>query len=407
MAGETQPRRHRLAAVALHPIQYQAGLWRVMAAHPRLDLDVIFLDTIGIDGTVDPTLKAALKWDTPLLDGYPHDFVKNLSPFRFTPIVDRVNPTLYRRLGAKRYDAVIVHGFLTLSNWIALAAARRSGAHPIFRGEAYGQESNRPRAVKELTERVHGYYLRSCDGVAYSCENNRDYLLARGARPNDLFPMPCAVDNEQLEQLVRSAAPPEQFRKRHGLPDSATLLVTVGRFVHHKRIEDCLAALAEPVLRGRDDLHLLVAGDGPDREKLEVEAQRLGVSERVHFLGFLSQQQLVEAILAAQLFVLASSRDASPKAMSEALYLRKPVVCSDHVGTSKDLIEPGGNGFIYPCGDVAALAGYTARILDDEATRRGMGEHSHEIARRNDFPAGVESLVAKLDELAGVGGRRP
>ena len=124
-------------------------------------------------------------------------------------------------------------------------------------------------------------------------------------------------------------------------------------------------------------------------------------------VDFLSQQQLVEAILAAQLFVLASSRDASPKAMSEALYLRKPVVCSDHVGTSKDLIEPGRNGFIYPCGDVAALAGYTARILDDEATRRGMGEHSHEIARRNDFPAGVESLVAKLDELAGVGGRRP
>ena len=201
-SGETQPRRHRIAAVALHPIQYQAGLWRVMAAHPRLDLDVIFLDTIGIDGTVDPTLKAALKWDTPLLDGYPHDFVKNLSPFRFTPIVDRVNPTLYRRLAARHYDAVIVHGFLALSNWIALAAARRSGSHLIFRREGYGQEANRPRAVKALTERVHGYFLRSCDGVAYSCENNRDYLLTRGARPADLFPMPCAVDNEQLEELV-------------------------------------------------------------------------------------------------------------------------------------------------------------------------------------------------------------
>ncbi len=60
-SGESQTRRHRLAVVALHPIQYQAGLWRVMAAHPRLDLDVIFLDTVGIDGTVDPTLKTALQ----------------------------------------------------------------------------------------------------------------------------------------------------------------------------------------------------------------------------------------------------------------------------------------------------------------------------------------------------------
>ncbi len=189
--GETEPRRHRLAAVALHPIQYQAGLWRVMAAHPRLDLDVIFLDTRGIDGTLDPTLKAALEWDTPLLDGYPHDFVKTLSPFRFTTIVDRVNPTLYRR----------------------------SGSHLIFRGEAYGQETHRPGAVKALTERVHAYFLRSCDGVAYSCENNRDQLLTRGARPADLFPMPCAGDNEQLEELVRSAAASDEFRKRHGLPD--------------------------------------------------------------------------------------------------------------------------------------------------------------------------------------------
>ena len=302
---------------------------------------------------------------------------------------------------------MIVHGFLTLSNWIALAAARRSGSHLIFRGEAYGQETNRPRAVKALTERVHAYFLRSCDGVAYSCENNRDYLLTRGARPADLFPMPCAVDNEQLEELVRSAAAPDEFRKRHGLPDSATLLVTVGRFVHHKRIEDCIAALTAPALRGRDNLHLLVAGDGPDREKLEAETRRLGVSDRVHFLGFLSQQQLVEAILSAQVFVLASSRDASPKAMSEALYLGKPVVCSNQVGTSKDLIEPDRNGFIYPCGDVEALAGYTARVLDDDETRRGMGEHSHEIAKRNDFLAGVEFLVAKLDELSGASGGRP
>ncbi len=83
------------------------------------------------------------------------------------------------------------------------------------------------------------------------------------------------------------------------------------------------------------------------------------------------------------------------------------MVCSNHVGTSKDLIEPGRNGFIYPCGDVEALADYTARVLDDEGMRRAMGEHSHQIAKRNDFRAGVEFFVAKLDELEGAGGGRP
>ncbi len=64
-------------------------------------------------------------------------------------------------------------------------------------------------------------------------------------------------------------------------------------------------------------------------------------------------------------------------------------------------------GFLSQQQLVEALADYTARVLDDEGMRRTMGEHSHEIAKRNDFLAGVEFLVAKLDELAGAGGGRP
>ncbi|MEM9693430.1 MAG: hypothetical protein AAGA56_12850, partial [Myxococcota bacterium] len=59
---------HRLAIVALHPVQYQVGMWRVMAEHPRLDVRVFYLDRMGTDGTVDRTLDVELKWDLPMLE---------------------------------------------------------------------------------------------------------------------------------------------------------------------------------------------------------------------------------------------------------------------------------------------------------------------------------------------------
>ena len=111
---------------------------------------------------------------------------------------------------------------------------------------------------------------------------------------------------------------------------------------------------------------------------------------------------MAEAMLASDVFVLGSSHgDPSPKALSEALYLKCPVVCSQGVGTGSELVTPGQNGFVYPTGDVDALAGFVADVLADDERRLAMGRHSHEVARANDFSTGVESLIVRLDELMG------
>jgi glycosyltransferase involved in cell wall biosynthesis len=399
-------RPYRVAVIALHPIQYQAGLWRAMASHPRLDVQVFYLDSVGVDGTVDPTMRAELRWDMPLLDGYRHEFLRNLSVFRFTPVVHRINPSVVPRLLRGRYDAVMLHGHLTLSNWLALVAGRCRRSRLIFRGEGtlLGIDLRKRSPLRSIAKLVSATFLGSCDAVAYSSQDNRSYLLSRGAAPERLFPMPCAVDNELLDRLAALAASRAEFRRRYGIPEAAVLVLSIGRFLELKRMQDCIRALVVPPLRGRADVRLALAGDGPERERLEREAGLPGLEDRVHFLGFLNQQALVEAMLGSDLFVLASSIDRSPKALSEALYLQLPVVCSDRVGTAAELVEPSSNGFIYPCGDVSALAARISEALEDPARRQAMGQRSREIAMRNDFGAGVESLVRKLDELAGEWG---
>ena len=396
--------RYALAVVAPHPIQYMAGLWRTLARHPRIDLRVIYLDRVGLDGAIDPTMQAAMKWDVPLLDGYEHEFVRNLSPLRFTPIVHRINPGIRARLTASRYDAVILHGYLTLSNWIALPAARRRGIKVVYRGEGSMQGGDRHDSplVNAVKRPLNRAFLRSCDAIACSSEDNRSYQISRGAPVDRLFSMPCAVDNDQLEIFAGSARSRRDVLASWGFPEEAKVALAVGRFTENKRIGDCIAALSAEPLRDRMDVHLAIAGDGPLRRDLEDQVRTAGLEGRVSFFGFLGQRAMAEAMLASDVFVLGSSHgDPSPKALSEALYLKCPVVCSQGVGTGSELVTPGQNGFVYPTGDVDALAGFVADVLADDERRLAMGRHSHEVARANDFSTGVESLIVRLDELMG------
>lgn len=393
--------RHSLAAIARHPIQYQAGLWRAIAAHPRVDLNVIYLDRMGIDATVDPTMGARLEWDLPLLEGYPSEFVRNLSPFRFTPIFDRVNPGLVSRLRARSYDVVMIHGYLSLSNWMAIPTAKSNGSKIIYRGEGSvrGRTLHDGRFVNYFKSPLNAFFLRQCDAIACSSEDNQQYQLNRGAPADRLFSMPCAVDNEALEALRQRAVGRDEFRRSQNLPLDARLVICVGRFFENKCTSDCIDAFATEGVRAQKDVHLVLVGDGPLRGELEKQARDLGVHERIHFLGFLNQSKVIAALGASDLFVLASNRDPSPKALSEALYLGLPVVCSDGVGTSGELVHPAENGFVFACRDTVGFGAILERALSDTEQLKRMGIRSHEIALENDFNVGVESLVQKLDVL--------
>ena len=396
---------YRVAVVALHPIQYQAGIWRAMAHHPRIDLRVFYLDKVGVDGSIDPTMHARMDWDLPLLEGHEYEFVPNWSPARFTPIVHRINPAVLGRLRRGAFDAIVVHGHLTLSNWIVMLAAGLSGAKLVFRGEGSLRGVTRYDTfwVNFFKRPIQKFYLRHCDAIACSSTDNSAYFKSRGAPEDRLFPMPCAIDQNALETLRRAAAPRDEFRAQHGLPLDAPVVVSVTRFAQQKRPFDTIEAFARGSLGERKDVRLLLVGDGPMREAVEAFARECGVADRVRFLGFLNQSKMVEAVLASDLFVLPSERDPSPKALSESTYLGIPAIASDAVGTAFDFIEPGASGAIFPLGDIDALAREIYSALSDPQRLLEMGARSHEIARANDFEVGVASFVEKLDALLEAG----
>jgi colanic acid/amylovoran biosynthesis glycosyltransferase len=116
------------------------------------------------------------------------------------------------------------------------------------------------------------------------------------------------------------------------------------------------------------DLELRLGGDGPSKGGLQDSATRLGLSDRVHFLGFLTEDEIVLELESSDLFVLPSFVEGIPVSAMEAMAVGVPVIATNIAGTS-ELIEDGRTGLLVRPSDPEALAEAVVRMIDDHPLR--------------------------------------
>ncbi len=186
------------------------------------------------------------------------------------------------------------------------------------------------------------------------------------------------------------------------IPESARLISMVAEFIPRKRHRDLLHAFAK--LGDRQDVHLIFAGSGPDEIEAEILAFKLGIFERVHFLGV--RPDVARLLAASTLSVLPSAQEGLPRAVMESLCVGVPVVATDIRGT-RELLQSGA-GRLVAVGAVDALARAIAGILDDPHERQRMGRRGREVIAAYDLSRTIE-LHDRLYEraLAGVPVRSP
>ncbi len=181
-------------------------------------------------------------------------------------------------------------------------------------------------------------------------------------------------------------------RARLGLPDDALVLGTLGRLTEQKgqgMLLQVLASLAERWPR----LVLFLAGQGPLRHALEAEAERLGIAERVRFLGVRRDRDTLFAAL--DLFVLPSSWEGLSLALIEAMGAGRPVVAT-RVGGNSEVVADGETGLLVPPNDPTALADALDGLLADADRRRALGVRAADAARRR---FAIEEHVDQLARL--------
>ncbi len=163
-------------------------------------------------------------------------------------------------------------------------------------------------------------------------------------------------------------------RSRFGIGPDDVVVGTTSRLMRIKGHRDLLAAT--PALLARfPDLRLLIAGDGPARRKLERQARRLGIGERVHFTGHTHD---VRPLLAAMdIFAAPSRSEGMPFSVLEAMAARLPVV-GTRVGGIPEALGAGSAGSLVHAGDIGGLTAALAPLLGDEGLRRHLGSAGHE-----------------------------
>jgi glycosyltransferase involved in cell wall biosynthesis len=386
----------RVAVVDSHPIQYHFPYFKLLGCDSQIASHVFYCwDTRA--GVQDPSY-GRVQWDLPLLEGYVHSFLPNWAKQPGPEFWGQMNPALIRVLWRGNYDAVWIWGYSTASAWIAALAAKSMGIKVMFRGEAtlVQPRSFFKRITKALVVRC---FLKLVDVVAYSCSANREYFEHYGVREDRLLFVPCAVDNTRFQSEARRLDR-RKARALLGLKDNAKVVLSVGQLIPRKRPLDIIQALE--TLQDQFSITLVMVGDGPLRQSLEGYCQSKKL-DNIRFDGFKNQTELAAYYSAADIFLLTSEYDPSPKALNEAMNFHLPVVVSDNVGTVDDLVRDGHNGFIVACSDVQAIAGACKRIFQSPEIANAMGQRSAEMIEEWTFENGHRKIKAWLH---GESGRR-
>ena len=200
------------------------------------------------------------------------------------------------------------------------------------------------------------------------------------------------VDVARFYPVDRVAA-----RIRYGLPKNARVLVSVGALVERKgmhRVIECLPAL---ITRYAGLHYAIVGGDSPEghlRAELDAQVARLGLADRVHFLGTLPPDELKWALSAADVFVLATRNEGWANVFLEAMACGLPVVTTD-VGGNAEVVCGGELGSVVPFGDAAALQRALENALDKNWGRAAIIDY----ARANQWDTRVAQLLRAYDRI--------
>jgi glycosyltransferase involved in cell wall biosynthesis len=393
----------RLAILASHPIQYFTPVYRLLAQHPDIDVEVLYCRDFGVRPRFDKQFGRAVQWDTDQLSGYKHRFLRNLSPVTdtFNPL-HAINPGAFVRL-LSGFDALWVNGYVYPSNWLAAAAGAVRGTRLLLRSELRVAASRSSRWFDGVRDRIIREWVRRSDALLFIGEENRRAYLAYGAKADKMFFVPYSVDVEALAGVAhRGGAARDALRDAWGVPRNAVVVLFVGKLTVRKHPE---AVLRLGVPGALANAHVVIAGSGPLESQLRAEAQSLGTTA-VTFLGFVNQAQLAEVYAMADVFVMPSEREPWGLVLNEAMAAGLAPVVSRDVGAAADLVSPDETGMLFDVGRWDAMEAHVRRLVSDRDLRARIGRAAQQRSARYSYAATTQGIVDALGAVGALGTSR-
>jgi len=233
-----------------------------------------------------------------------------------------------------------------------------------FTCTARGTDINLIPAFPVARRRINEVFSKARHLMAV-CKALADEMIALGAPRSKVTVLRNGVDLELFQ--ASDDVKKQQLRSTLPLPSDGPLLLSVGWLIERKGHFLVIAALANlPAAQ------LVIAGNGPDLSELQQLAIKLGVAERVHFVGALEQSQLSQYYQAADALILASSREGWANVLLEAMASGTPVVATNIWGTP-EVVAANAAGLLVERNADAIAAGVQTLLASPptrEATRQ-------------------------------------
>jgi len=233
-------------------------------------------------------------------------------------------PLAQRHQAQSDYDLIDAHYFYP--DGVAAILLGRALKKPVVI-TARGTDVNLiPRYA--VPRRLICFAARHAAGIVAVSQALKDALVVVGVAPDRITVLRNGVDLDMFRPGDREAA-------RASLGLSGRTLLSVGHLIERKGNDITIAALLR-----LSNCALLIAGEGPERARLEALVSRLGVADRVRFLGAVPHEGLRRLYVAADALVLTSSREGWPNVLLEAMACGTPVVASAIWGNPEIVCRP-------------------------------------------------------------------
>lgn len=402
-------KRHRVLLVSAQPTQNAEPL-RIMAGDSRVDVLTAYCSLPDPKLFRDPEHLSRGAFDIPMLDGYRWIGLRNYSPVpRLSRFYGLLNLGLIKLVAT--HDCTIVYGHSYLSFWIAILTARLLGKPLLLTTDATYIESQYGGSWKAKIKRrvLPLLYNRVADLVLVPSTMSKRFICSLGVAEDRVIITPYVVDNDYIAEAAERADR-EQTRKDWRVPEDALVVLFCAKFLVRKRPRDALQAFARANVHGS---YLVMVGDGPLAQSLREEASKLGIENRVRFIGLIKYSRLPEVYAASDVLVFPSEHEPYGLPVNEAMICGVPVIVSDRVGAGYDLVTEGETGFVYPSGDVDRLTEILRDVVSDREKLKRMGEAARKRMQswspRENAEATIEALSSALaigNPAEGLGGRR-
>ena len=394
---------YKVCIVAPTCYYFQVDLFRELAAHPRIDLEVYFCSKEGIDGRdVLRRFRTKGRWgsENDLLQGYKYKFLRNYSPrpSHFKWPYGLINLGIWNELKRQRPDAVVLMAWTNPTWFLAILACRWFKIPFFYMTDTSVQANIRSSMWRRWSKRLllRNWVFPLASGFLCTGTANQSLYAFHGVPQTKFVPFAFSWHYKPLLRMSDGLRPQRNaIRARLGISDGMFLILFSGRLSPEKSPMTLLAAYHR---LERPNKALFFVGDGPLRGPLQRHVSSSRIAS-VRFCGFQDRREINDYYAAADVLVLPSLKEATGMVVYEAMCFGLPVIVSDQVGFGRDMVRDGYNGFHFPVGDEQHLALNLQTLLDmPQGQRLDMGSRSRLLIEewlQRDLPS---NLLSYLDQ---------